>query len=147
MYQRILVPLDGSPEAEAALPHARSLASRFRSELVLVRVDEPIHNLPSNRYPPQIEEAATAYLKAVAAPMILKQLKVRTVVGFGDPVDVLVERIAEDRVDLVVVGARHPEGGLLPGRSFVHRLLRRSTAPVLVVRADPDAPPLVPDHG
>lgn len=140
MYQRILVPLDGSPDAEGALAHARSLASRFRSELILLRVDEPIPNLPSNRYPPQIEGEAARYLKRVAEPMILKQLKVRTVVAFGDPVDEIVERIDDDRVDLVVIAARHPEGGLLTGRSLVHRVLRRAFVPVMVVRSEAAVP-------
>ncbi len=38
MYNRILVPLDGSPLAEAALSHAESLAQQFGSEVVLLRV-------------------------------------------------------------------------------------------------------------
>ncbi len=38
MYKRILVPLDGSPLAEAALSHAEGLARQFGSEVVLLRV-------------------------------------------------------------------------------------------------------------
>ena len=38
MYKRILVPLDGSPLAEAALSHAEGLAQQFGSEVVLLRV-------------------------------------------------------------------------------------------------------------
>ena len=38
MYNRILVPLDGSPLAEAALSHAEGLAQQFGSEVVLLRV-------------------------------------------------------------------------------------------------------------
>lgn len=38
MYNRILLPLDGSPLAEQALPHAMAIAERFQSELVLLRV-------------------------------------------------------------------------------------------------------------
>jgi nucleotide-binding universal stress UspA family protein len=41
MYERILVPLDGSACAEAALPHAQALAEKFGSELILLRVVEP----------------------------------------------------------------------------------------------------------
>ncbi len=42
MYKRILIPLDGSPLAEQALPHAISLAEHFHSELVLLRVLIPL---------------------------------------------------------------------------------------------------------
>jgi len=37
MYNRILVPLDGSPLAEAALSHAEGLAQQFGSEVILLR--------------------------------------------------------------------------------------------------------------
>jgi nucleotide-binding universal stress UspA family protein len=52
MYKRILIPLDGSPLAEQALPHAVALAEHFHSELILLRVLIP---LPS---PPTTTEAA-----------------------------------------------------------------------------------------
>lgn len=134
MYDRILVPLDGSPGAEDALPHARSLASRFHSELVLLRVDAPIPNLPSNRYPPQIESAAETYLRGVAEPMILRRMKLRTVVAYGDPADAILEQMAQYRVDMVIVATGHPRGRL-QGGGVVGRLLRRSTVPVMVVRS------------
>lgn len=38
MYQRILVPLDGSPLAEGVLPHVQGLAQSLGAELVLLRV-------------------------------------------------------------------------------------------------------------
>ena len=40
MYQRILVPLDGSPVAEAALEVASRILSPHQGELVLVRMQE-----------------------------------------------------------------------------------------------------------
>ena len=38
MVRRILVPLDGSPLAESALPHAAAIAQAFQSEILLLRV-------------------------------------------------------------------------------------------------------------
>lgn len=136
MYDRILVPLDGSPEAEEALPHARSIASRFRSELILLRVDVPIPNLPESRYPPQIESTAEAYLRHVAEPMILKQLKVRPLVAFGDPAHEIVSCVDRLRVDLIVLAGGQPAGGWR-GRGIVWHLARRSRVPLLLVRGLP----------
>ncbi|MGZ5295896.1 MAG: universal stress protein [Actinomycetota bacterium] len=136
MYDRILVPLDGSPEAEEALPHARSIASRFRSELILVRVDVPIPNVPDSRYPPQIESTASAYLRGVAEPMILKQLKVRPIVVFGNPAHEIVSCVDRLRVDLVVLAAGERGSGWR-GRGVVAHLARRSRVPLLLVRGRP----------
>jgi len=49
MYSRILLPLDGSPLAEQAFPHAVALAERFQAELILFKVLVPLAshiNLP-----------------------------------------------------------------------------------------------------
>ncbi len=132
MYDRILVPLDGSPEAEDALAHARSIASRFRSELVLIRVDAPIPNLPESRYPPQIETAAASYLRRVAEPMILKQMKIRSIVTFGDPVREILGCIDRQRIDLVVIAAERDRGPF--GRGVAARLARQAQVPVMLVR-------------
>lgn len=137
MYDRILVPLDGSAEAEQALPHARSLASRFRSELILVRVDEPIPNLPESRYPPEIESVASAYLRRVAEPMILKQLKVRPLVVFGDPAHEIVACVGRLRINLIILAAGDRSGGWR-GRGVVGTLARRSEVPLMLVRGRPD---------
>lgn len=137
MYDRILVPLDGTAAAEEALPHARSLASRFRSELILVRVDVPIRNLPASRYPAEIGSAAARYLRGVAEPMILKNLKVRTTVVSGEATREILAVAARERVDLIVVAARGRGGVSLRGPGVVARLVRRASVPVMVVRAAP----------
>ncbi len=46
MYQRILLPLDGSALSEQALPHAAAQAEYFQAELILLRVLPP---LPTSR--------------------------------------------------------------------------------------------------
>src|SRR5690242_7463594 len=44
-YRRILVPVDGSPLAEAVLPHALALARRFDAAIELVRACAPSPSL------------------------------------------------------------------------------------------------------
>jgi nucleotide-binding universal stress UspA family protein len=43
MYEKILVPLDGSKRAEMIRPHVRELASRFQATVILIRVIEPTY--------------------------------------------------------------------------------------------------------
>jgi len=40
MYNKILVPLDGSKRAEAILPHAEEMANRYGAEIIFLRVEE-----------------------------------------------------------------------------------------------------------
>lgn len=137
MYARILVPLNGSRTGEAALPHARSLASRLHAELVLLRVDEPVPNLARSRYPREIEVEARRYLRRVAEPMELRRLRVRTVVEYGDPADLIRAVVERERVDLVVMGAARPRGARRVLRvGVVSRVLDLVRVPVLLVPAD-----------
>jgi nucleotide-binding universal stress UspA family protein len=132
VYQRILVPLDGSASAEAALPHARSLASRFGAEILLLRVDAPIPNVPARRYPPEIEGEAIRHLRRLAEPMTLRHLRVRTLVEYGDPGATIVRVARDHRVDLIVMarGRRRLLGAL---GSVARKVVGHSPVAVLVV--------------
>ena len=41
MYERILVPLDGSNAAEIVLPYAEEIAARTGAEIILLSVSDP----------------------------------------------------------------------------------------------------------
>src|SRR5690242_17447366 len=71
MFQRILVPLDGSPFAEAALAPASALAGRFGAGLLLVRTIL-VHAFPgADPGPAQLEalQEAERYIDGVAHPL------------------------------------------------------------------------------
>ncbi len=55
MYHKIIVPLDGSPLAEKALPYAVSLAKQLKTTLVLLRVDEAPPLVVDFAESPQVE--------------------------------------------------------------------------------------------
>jgi nucleotide-binding universal stress UspA family protein len=147
-YDRILVPLDGSPRAETALPAARSLARAHGSELILLHVvPSPERSFPC---PPEGEEydldmrlverntrAAEIYLAGIRKRVADPSLRVRTVVAVdGDVRGEILRRIAEDHVDLIVLSG-HGRGGRaeLPFGSVASFLLENATAPMLVIRA------------
>lgn len=134
MYERILIPLDGSDGAESALPMARSLASRLHAELILLRVNEPIPNLPAGRYPETIGLTAREYLRRTAEPMILRNLKIRTHVEYGEPAAVIARCAREQRADLVVMAAGARFRRRIPTGTTA-RVLRLSEIPILVIPA------------
>src|SRR5512137_586267 len=57
MYERIMVPLDGSNAAEMVLPYAEEIATKFNSEIVLLSVAEPT--------PAESDHLFRAYLKTI----------------------------------------------------------------------------------
>ena len=139
----LLVPLDGSAFAEAALPHAVALARTFGGTILLLRAI----SLPAAAYPitvaaameKALEEArneAEAYLAAVADCLRQDGLSVQTIVGEGWPADVILGRGATLGPRLIIM-ATHGRTGLerLLMGSVALEVVRRSLLPVLLVAA------------
>ncbi len=130
MYTRILVPLDGSARAEAALPWAEAFARLGPSTLYLVRATTA-----------DDEGEARRYLDAVAAGVRARGLVAETSVLVEEPVQALVREAARRQADLVVMTTRARSG---PVRwvlgSIADQVLHQTPRPVLVVRADHPAP-------
>ena len=91
MYKRILVPLDGSENAEKVIPFATSEAQYHDAVVVLLRIVAPLRqslmtspNLIKNLYE-QIEQIASDYLETIAEKIRGEGVKVETVVGQGPP--------------------------------------------------------------
>jgi len=127
---RILVPVDGSPEASAALPYAAALATPG-TEIVLLTV------VPSATD----ADAARAGLETAAQRLRVAGQTVRTEVATGNPARRIVEIAAELRAEMIVM-ASHGRGaiGRLIYGSVADRVGRESPVPVMVVRTKQLAP-------
>ena len=145
MYERILVPVDGSDAALAALEHAVELQSKFNSELVLlcvyrhyslleasmsmVRPESP-ENLDDIMRKYATEVVETAKKRAVE----LGSKKVRAFVKSGPPARTIVNFAKDKNANLIVLGSRGTgdvEGYLLG--SVSHKVTSLSHCPTMVV--------------
>jgi len=146
MCERILVPLDGSPRAESALPLAASLARMQGFELVLVHavpVPELTRPAPLNEEELALERrlidrntrVGRDYLARVAERLIDQGLRVRTILAAEDVRSELLRCIAEERPNLVVISAHGQSARTeLPLGSVTSFLIEHATAPILIVR-------------
>ena len=162
MPRTILVPLDGSPFSERALPVAVSLARGSGATLHVVRI-----HVPHTRPPVSLEgmpvsdpekdslrwEAERAYVTRIRERLGPRsELGTRIAVLNGPVAEVLATYAAFNRVDLIVMST-HGRKGLARAwmGSVGDELLRRSSVPVLLVRpaedhesvAMPDGPPRI----
>lgn len=148
MYQRILVPIDGSAASERGLQEAVSLALTQNARLLFLHVldDYPLLQ--------QVTSQATldAMLKGMrhAGLDMLAKAKQRAEDATvhcetlmrevsGKPVaDMIVDQAAQHHCDLIVMGT-HGRRGLarLTMGSDAEQVLRSSPVPVLLVRAQP----------
>lgn len=142
--RRILVPTDFSEPAEAALRYARALAEEFGSTLHLMHVvPEPyiypwgteISTMPLVDLLTSSETQAAERLKTLVDDTGALKGRVKTITAIGTPVDKILQQVADDGIDLVVMGThgRGAVGHLLLG-SVAERIVRRSPVPVLTVK-------------
>jgi nucleotide-binding universal stress UspA family protein len=142
MYKRVLIPLDGSPLAEQALPHAIAQARHSQAELILLRVVEPFAHARGlsladlEQIRQQTHTWARDYLERIAADVRQQGIPVQPVTIDGRPHTGIAEFAENNQVDLIVMGTRGQSGlsRWLMG-SVADRVVRGATVPVLLVRA------------
>jgi nucleotide-binding universal stress UspA family protein len=141
-YQRILVPLDGSPLAEQALPWVRQIAAEALAQVVLLTVLPPPGTGPAP--PPAVAVAqagsAETYLGEIKARMTAPGVQVTMRVTHGDPATEIGRVTEEVGADLIVM-ATHGRTGLPRLRlgSVATKVVQASAAPILLVRAQEPA--------
>ena len=147
MYDRILVPTDGSDTAETAVDHALDLAERYGAEihaLYVVDTDamdlslgtEQIDRLRSGKFGEmtEIRERAELATSVIADRARERGIDVVEHVTAGRPHAVVADYAEDEDVDLIVMGS-HGRSGVkraLLG-SVTERVLRSTHRPVLVV--------------
>jgi nucleotide-binding universal stress UspA family protein len=160
MERQILVPLDGSPLAEQALPHAVALARATRRPLLLVRVVPGAAGVEAYTWPaavpavavldPEIErKAACEYLRATAALLGERSgLTVTTRTLEGDPAAQIVGQAQRPGDAAVIVMATHGRSGMSRWfyGSVAERVLQTAHAPILLIHARPEAAVTLPSY-
>lgn len=140
MVSHILVPLDDSPQAEAAYQYA--LEHHGDSRITLIHVIDPIE--VGHRFEALLPSSAEGWYedRREAAEDLFETAKqqangaeVSTVVEVGRPSRVIVEYAASHDVDGIVMGSHGRSGvtRILLG-SVAETVVRRSPVPVTVVR-------------
>ena len=147
MYDRILIPTDGSDVAEAAVDHALDIAAQYGAEvhaLFVADTDAIAYGLGAEQVDriragefddmDELDEDATEATGYVARLGDERGLVVREHHAGGKPHQVISDYAADEDIDLVVMGS-HGRAGVrraLLG-SVTERTLRSTHVPVLVV--------------
>lgn len=149
MYERILVPLDGSALSEAVLAHAQVIARRHNAELCLLRVvvfPAPDAGLSDAdlflRYSDDIDILRTeahTYVDRIAAALRADGFAARGDVCEGPVCDMILQHAAAIGADLIAMSThgRSASARWLMG-SVADKVVRASPVPVLLIRPRPD---------
>ncbi len=133
MYNKILVPLDGSPLAEKALPLAVELANLLKASLLLARVVKVPANISDHQaHEQEVIRSAEFYLDGVRRFLTNTTLneheKVQITVAYGDPREQILEIATAKKANLILMTTH--------GMSFEQRFTLGSVASHVLQHSD-----------
>jgi len=150
MYNKILVPLDGSPLSEEVLTHVRAIARCMNAQVLLVRVPVVMpydYNIVDAELISTLEANARVeiqtYLEKMTASLAAEGIRVSYLIGEGLVAETLLAIADSEECDLICMST-HGRSGLarmLMG-SVADRVVHGAIAPVLLIR--PNAPETKP---
>ncbi|HWC04579.1 MAG TPA: universal stress protein [Methylomirabilota bacterium] len=139
-FGTILVPLDGSALAEAALPRALELAELSGARMLLLRAAQAqtLPGVDPTEAQVRVVSEAEAYLAQLKTRLSREsRVTVETSVWYGPPARAIVEGARLHRAGEIVMTThgRSGLGRLLLG-SVTESVLRGTTTPILVIHAE-----------
>jgi nucleotide-binding universal stress UspA family protein len=138
MFEKILVPTDGSECAEAAIGYAEDLAGQYEATVhVLCVVDS--RTLDSAPHLERVKDESTEMVESVCEDLAGSNIPVEDAVRTGIPHQEILQYASQQGIDLIAMGT-HGRTGIeryLLG-SITEKVVRLSDVPVLTVRAEPD---------
>jgi nucleotide-binding universal stress UspA family protein len=148
MYQKILVPLDGSELAESSLKHVEAIALGCSARCVVVfGVVEPygmagtptIKAVLGNQFVRKAEQNVKTwlsdYLEKVAAEFKEKGIDAVTFMTEGNAAEEILTYSADNEVDLIIMTSHGRSGiGRFAFGSVTDKVVHNSTIPVMMVK-------------
>ena len=133
MIKEIVIPLDGSAEAEITIPYGMALTQKMGAQMDFVSVDESGAADTANLYRSYLQHLDER-LKAKHPGRLAWQTRLQT----GKAADEILRFIEEHVADLVILSAHGAsgKGAVLVGK-VANKILTATTKPVLMIKSPP----------
>jgi nucleotide-binding universal stress UspA family protein len=125
----IVIPLDGSKEAESVLPYVRDLAPKFNSRVHILGIG-------IGRKTRRVNRLLEDYINRTANELRSQNIKAEPVISYGIAADKILDYSTEIEVDLIIM-ATHGRSGITRWwmGSVAEKVISEATAPVLLVQS------------
>ena len=128
MFEKILVPLDGSELAEGALPYVEEIARSFSSEVILLTA-----YLSGER----VEHLLGAYTAKKVQDLQALGVKASSVILQGDAATQILDFAKKNKIGLIIISTHGCSGcGRWPLGNIANKVMRESLIPTILVRSD-----------
>ena len=138
MIETILVPVDGSPQAQTAIEYTRTVFPE--ANIILLTVVDPVDGFAgysgdeSGNWEKRAKAEAESLLQDAQAEFVAPK-RVQLSVVVGNPVDTIVATAGDMNVDQIVMGSHGRDGiqRLIVG-SVAEQVMRQVPVPVTITR-------------
>ena len=147
MFQKIIVPVDGSDPSWLALEYARGIGEKFGSEILVVHIVQPFYNAGFLAMPvdnsilasqmQEMKDNAESILSMAKEKLGSYPAKIETKTETGHPSERILHLAQEGKCDAIVIGSR----GLSGIAEFVlgsvsSNVSQYAKIPVLIVKSE-----------
>ncbi len=142
MFERILVPVDGSQLSLKAAKHGTYIASKLESKVVFLHVIDlrtiqtsSLAGMDPAVLKTTLRNVAERYLKEAAKLAEEENITFQNQIREGLPAEEILKEIEKEKVELVIMGSKGMSGAhrVIIG-STAEEVVRWSTCPVLIVK-------------
>ncbi|MDD5311919.1 MAG: universal stress protein [Dehalococcoidia bacterium] len=162
-FNRILVPVDGSPFSESTLPYIEELTRKTDREVLLLHICEPpiVPSYGSRPINPtwkkyqdnmweEMEKLSTNYLKTTMTALKKKGMNVKSRVEraqTGEVVKTIMKVSKEENVDLVAIATQGRTGvNRRVYGNVANKIVEELSQPILLIRPATSIPPSRPQN-
>ena len=142
MFERILLPLDGSHSAEAAIPYVAELTARLGSEAILFHACPPEHQPFSNMHQLYLRDIVNGLERNMEKKFPrCEDWAVRTETIVGEPAEAICEYVEKNDIKLIVMAGQ--DGSGIKASTLVsafEKVVRTVKIPMLLIRVKEGRP-------
>jgi nucleotide-binding universal stress UspA family protein len=137
MFEKILLPLDGSELAEAAIPYVKDLAGQLEAEIYLLHACPPEHQMYLHMHQIYMNSIADKLRKRMEPSEQEHGLKVQAEVIVGEATKIIFDYVKLKSIDMVVMTA-HGTSGIRPWAmgNVADKITRGVGVPTLLIRVN-----------
>ena len=142
MFERILLPMDGSELAEQAVPYVRDLASQLNAEVHMVHVCPIVHQNLTHMHKIYLDQVEANLRKDMKAVWGLKtEPSIKSQILTGEPAPAILDYIKQNSINLVAVTTCGASGlRVWAMGSVADKVVRGAGIPTLLIRVKTSPP-------
>jgi nucleotide-binding universal stress UspA family protein len=142
MFEKILLPMDGSELAEQAVPYVRDLASQLNAEVHMVHVCPIVHQNLTHMHKIYLDQVEANLRKDMKAVWGLKtEPSIKSQILTGEPAPAILDYIKQNSIDLVAVTTCGASGlRAWAMGSVADKVVRGAGIPTLLIRVKTSPP-------